>query len=59
ANQKKLLETAAKLDEQLINLESRLCALEDILLDPNQPHDPNRSHDPSGTLKAFDKELNR
>ncbi|MDR1486367.1 MAG: hypothetical protein LBT62_00005, partial [Deltaproteobacteria bacterium] len=40
ANQKKLLETAAKLDEQLINLESRLCALEDILLDPNQPHDP-------------------
>jgi uncharacterized membrane-anchored protein YhcB (DUF1043 family) len=52
ANQKKLLDTAAKLDEQIGKLENRLGALEDILLDPNK-----KAASASG--RAFDDELNR
>jgi hypothetical protein len=52
ATQKKLLETATKLDIQLNQLENRLNALEDILLDPNKPHSLTNKE------KIFDEKLN-
>jgi hypothetical protein len=59
ANQAKLLETAARLDSTLTKMESRLSALEDILLPPAIPPQGGQVTQHSYSGQIIDRELSK